>query len=296
MPSRLGEILFLINNPRAYLVLGRVSNISTLWSNCLCAWLLGGGGEFPLFLASVLGLSLIYLGGMYLNDYCDADWDLEFRSERPIPSGQVNRGTVLAAVVFFIVAGSGCLLWSGWQTLPAGAVLLLLIVLYNHVHKRTALGVPLMAGCRMAVYWVVGAVSLQGVTPEIGLAGILMFFYVLGITWLARGESKPGTTSPLALVSLAAPVLAIALLGMQNPGFQLLVVAMAAGWMLYVFRGAMAYGRLKIGKTIGPLLAGICWVDLAILGSLGYASVEVGLGFVSFFLLALAAQRFIPAS
>ncbi len=276
--------------------MGRVSNISTLWSNCLCAWLLGGGGEFPLFLASVLGLSLIYLGGMYLNDYCDADWDREFRSERPIPSGQVNRGTVLAAVVFFFITGSGCLLWSGWQTLPAGAVLLLLIVLYNYAHKRTALGVPLMAACRMAVYWVIGAVSLKGVTPEIGLAGILMFFHVMGITWLARGESRPGPISPIALVSLAVPVLAMALLGMQNPGFQLLTVAVAAGWMLYVFRGAMAHGRLKVGKTIGPLLAGICWVDLAILGSLGYASVAVVFGFAAFFLLALAAQRFIPAS
>jgi len=233
---------------------------------------------------------------MYLNDYRDADWDREFRSERPIPSGQVNRGTVLVAVIFFFVAGSGCLLWSGWQTLPAGAVLLLLIVLYNQVHKRTALGVPLMAGCRMAVYWVVGAVSLQGVTPEIGLAGILMFLYVMGITWLARGESRPGPISPLALVSLVVPLLAMALLGLQNPGFQLLTVAMAAGWILYAFRGAMAYGRLKVGKTIGPLLAGICWVDLAILGSLGYASVGVALGFIAFFLLALAAQRFIPAS
>ena len=268
----------------------------TLWSNCLCAWLLGGGGEIPLFLSLLLGLSLIYLGGMYLNDYCDADWDREFRPERPIPAGQVTRATVLVAVVLFFIAGLVCLLWAGWQTLPAGAVLLLLIVLYNHLHKRTALGVPLMAACRTVVYWVVGAVSLEGVTPGIGLAGILMFFYVMGITWLARGESRPGPTSPLAFVSLAAPILAVALLGMQSPGFQLLTVGMAAGWMLFVFRSALVNGLLKVGNTIGPLLAGICWVDLAILGSLGHASTEVGVGFAALFLLALVAQRFIPAS
>ncbi len=276
--------------------MGRVSNIPTLWSNCLCAWLLGGGGATPVFPILLLGLSLIYLGGMYLNDYCDADWDREFRSERPIPSGQVTRATVFVAVVLFFTAGLGCLLWSGWQTLPAGAVLLLLIVLYNHLHKRTAIGVPLMAACRMAVFWVVGAASPEGVTPGIGLAGILMFFYVMGITWLARGESRPEPTSPLAFVSLAAPILAVALLTMQNPGFQLITVGMVAGWMTYVFRGAMVNGQLMVGKTIGPLLAGICWVDLAILGCMGYASIEVGVGFAAFFLLALVAQRFIPAS
>lgn len=233
---------------------------------------------------------------MYLNDFCDADWDREFRSERPIPSGQVSRAAVLVAVVLFFVAGSGCLLWSGWQTLPAGASLLLLIVLYNHLHKGTALAVLLMAACRMAVYWVVGAVSMEGVNPEIGLAGILMFFHVMGITWLARGEAKPGPTSHLAFISLGASVMAMALLGIQDPGYHLLTVAMVAGWMFHVFRGAMVDGHLKVGKTIGPLLAGICWVDLAILGSLGYASIAVGAGYAALFLMALTAQRFIPAS
>ena len=309
--------------PRAYLVLGRVSNISTLWSNGLCAWLLGGGGDLLLFVAALLGLTLIYVGGMYLNDYCDADWDREFRSERPIPSGQVTRPTALLAVVLFFITGMGCLLWSGWQTFPAAAVLLVLVVLYNVIHKRTVLAIPLMAACRTAVYWVVGAIALQGVTPEVGLAGILMFLYVMGITWLARDEAGanpnvsstrtgtatlPGSAHPvvkqawrgrtpsLAFIFLAAPVLAMAILGLQNPGFELLAVALVAAWMFHVFRGATADGHLKVGKTIGPLLAGICWVDLAILACLGFASVAVGAGYAAFFLMALTAQRFIPAS
>jgi hypothetical protein len=31
---------------RTLLVLGRVSNLPTVWSNCLAGWWLGGGGNF----------------------------------------------------------------------------------------------------------------------------------------------------------------------------------------------------------------------------------------------------------
>ncbi len=283
-------------NARAFLVLGRVSNLPTVWSNCLCAWFLGGGGEIPLLLVLLIGLSLIYLGGMYLNDYCDAQWDREFRSERPIPSGQVRRSTVLVAVVLFFVAGLGCLLWSGWRTLPGGVGLILLIVLYNLIHKRTALSVVLMAACRTAIYFVVGAVSMEGVNPGIWIAGILMFFYVLGITGLARGESKPGSTSSLSFVALGMPVLAIAFLGIPKPGLHLLTIGLLVVWMVYVFRRAVVEVNFIAGKTIGPLLAGICLVDLAILGSLGMVSVTAGTGIMVFFIAALLSQRIIPAS
>ena len=89
---------------RSFLVLGRVSNLSTVWTNCLCAWWLGGGGPVPTLLGLMLGLSLIYIGGMYLNDYCDVKFDEAFRSERPIPSGKVSRSTVLLATLAFFAS------------------------------------------------------------------------------------------------------------------------------------------------------------------------------------------------
>ena len=33
------------SNLRTLLVLGRASNLPTVWSNCFAGWLLGGGGE-----------------------------------------------------------------------------------------------------------------------------------------------------------------------------------------------------------------------------------------------------------
>src|ERR1700751_5400796 len=73
---------------RTLLVLGRVSNLPTVWSNCLTGWILGGGTGWLRFLLSVWGASGLYVGGMYLNDFCDAAFDAQFRKERPIPSGK----------------------------------------------------------------------------------------------------------------------------------------------------------------------------------------------------------------
>src|SRR3954453_21514837 len=85
---------------RTLLVLGRVSNLPTVWSNCLAGWALAGSvpltGDFrqmieqPVrLLVLCAGASLLYIGGMYLNDAFDADFDRQHRRERPIPSGAI---------------------------------------------------------------------------------------------------------------------------------------------------------------------------------------------------------------
>ena len=67
---------------RTLLVLGRSSNLPTVWSNCLAGWLLSGGGELKTFLWLCAGATCLYTGGMYLNDAIDANFDLQFRRER----------------------------------------------------------------------------------------------------------------------------------------------------------------------------------------------------------------------
>ena len=68
---------------RALLALGRVSNLPTIWSNCLAGWWLGGGGndrELPFLLA---GSTFLYLGGAFLNDAFDAEFDRQHRPAGP---------------------------------------------------------------------------------------------------------------------------------------------------------------------------------------------------------------------
>src|SRR6187549_3121603 len=79
---------------RTLLVLGRVSNLPTVWSNCLAGWWLGGGGNSVKLPFLLLGVSLLYVGGMFLNDAFDEPFDRQHRKERPIPSGKISAGLV----------------------------------------------------------------------------------------------------------------------------------------------------------------------------------------------------------
>ena len=75
---------------RTLLILGRVSNLPTVWSNCLAGWLLAGGGAGSRFAVLCGGASLLYIGGMFLNDACDVRFDTAHRKERPIPSVAIS--------------------------------------------------------------------------------------------------------------------------------------------------------------------------------------------------------------
>ena len=72
---------------KALLDLGRVANLPTVWSNVGAAWMLGGGEHVWRVFPLIVGASLLYCGGTTLNDAVDAEFDREFRPERPIPAG-----------------------------------------------------------------------------------------------------------------------------------------------------------------------------------------------------------------
>src|SRR5713101_4665697 len=98
---------------RTLLVLGRASNVPTVWSNCLAGWILGGGGPHKRLLALCAGATLLYLGGMFLNDAFDAQFDLQHRPERPIPSGAIQASTVWKWGFLFLGLGWLVLGWLG---------------------------------------------------------------------------------------------------------------------------------------------------------------------------------------
>ena len=283
---------------RTYLVLGRVSNLSTVLSNCLCAWLISGGGSWVAFVALLVGSSCLYVAGMYLNDYCDAGFDTEHRQERPIPSQLIDRSSVLWIAIGLTAAGFALVAWLSDETLLFALLLVCLIVAYNLVHKCTVIGVPLMAGCRMGLYLLVGAAAQSGLSDETVWAGLMVFAYVLGVTELARTESTTNRISRLGIASMAIALILVAsngILGEHAFGSILPLFCLAA-WIVYTFRKAATGGRLIVGKTIGPSLAGICLVDWAVLSTMNTFSIPALVAFVGFFILAVVAQQRIPAS
>src|SRR6185295_9438522 len=79
------------------LKLGRVSNLPTVWTNVLAGTVLAAdtvqGWRFAVVL---LAMSLLYVGGMYLNDYFDRAIDAAERPSRPIPAGEISAAAVAA--------------------------------------------------------------------------------------------------------------------------------------------------------------------------------------------------------
>ena len=99
---------------RTYLRLGRVSNLPTIWTNCLAATILAGAVPdlIPLTLIS-LSISLLYESGMFLNDAFDQEFDRRYRPERPIPSGEITGSTVYK-IGFALMAGGLVILFAAF--------------------------------------------------------------------------------------------------------------------------------------------------------------------------------------
>lgn len=98
------------------LVLARASHLPTVWSNCLAAWWLGGGGSLWALAALLAAATLIYSGGMFMNDAADTAFDRQHRRGRPIPSGQIREGLVWQLSAGFMAAGALLMLGLGLAT------------------------------------------------------------------------------------------------------------------------------------------------------------------------------------
>ncbi len=174
---------------RTLLVLGRVSNLPTVWSNCLAGWWLGGGGNIKKLPFLFAGATCLYVGGMFLNDAFDAEFDREYRKERPVPSGRIALETVWGWGLAWLALGVLSLLWLGEVTGRLGLVLTLCIVLYDALHKQIAFAPVLMGACRFFLYVIAASTATRGVTGWAIWCGLALGIYVVGLSFLARGES-----------------------------------------------------------------------------------------------------------
>ena len=120
---------------RTLLILGRVSHLPTIWSNCLAGWWLGGGGNGWKLPFLLLGVSLLHTAGMFLNDAFDAGFDRQRRPERPIPSGKIVARRVWELGFAQLALGLLLLMLCGKSAGVAGVWLGFFILLYDFTHK-----------------------------------------------------------------------------------------------------------------------------------------------------------------
>jgi len=271
-----------------------VSNLPTVWSNCLAAWWLGGHGNRAALAGATLAASFLYVGGMFLNDAFDASFDRHYRRARPIPSGAISEREVWQWGLAWLCLGLASAVWLGWAALLWAAALGACILLYNAIHKWTPLGPFLMGMCRLGVYLLAASAARRGVSGEVVWKGLALAAYIVGLSFLARKESGRSPINFWPGLLLAAPIVVA---GLMDDGsswrpavFDSLLLAASTTWALSRSVGQPAP---NVGSTVSRLLAGIVLVDLLAVAGSG----EWWIGcFAVWFALALLLQRFIPAT
>ncbi len=297
MRGRLGQ------QARAWLILGRVSNLPTVWTNVLAAWVLAGeagslsSGAFAWML---LGASLLYVGGTTLNDFFDVAFDEEYRRERPIPSRVLSRTTVGVGSVLYFIGGSLAVVLGAKGSWVLLLCLVASIIFYDYRHKQWVGSVAVMGACRLflsllAASCVVSSLSLPA---PVWMHAISLFSYIVGLTLAARGESRHASPEGWHSVFLGVPLILVCFAGppmvMGTPTLLWLLGGFVFGVLI---RSLVLLAKrddpARIGKAVGLMLAGICLLDACFLADYGLI---LALWPVLGFALARALQRWVPAT
>jgi 4-hydroxybenzoate polyprenyltransferase len=292
---------------RDALVLGRVSNLPTVWTNTLVGLVLAGGAAGDIrILPLLLALSLFYLGGMYLNDAFDAGLDAVERPERPIPSGRIGRGSVFALGFAMLGGGLALLLWlglgiaggTGYWPAAAGLALAAAILFYDWHHKNNPLSPLVMGLCRVLVYVTAGLSVAVPLPAALWLGAGALLCYLIGLTYIAKQENLTRVANLWPLGFLAAPVAYGAVLIAGQPWTALPWLALPwlalIAWMARALWFLRRRGPGDIPRAVTSLLAGICLLDAVLIAGAG----APGLAFLAVlaFPITVVFQRYVPAT
>jgi len=281
---------------RTLLILGRVSNLPTVWSNCLAGWWLGGGGNFGKLPFLLLGVSALYTGGMFLNDAFDEEFDRQRRAERPIPTGKISAQLVWRLGFAQLFLGILLLAFCGKVAAVAAVFLVLFILLYDFTHKFLIASPWLMGACRFWVYVIAGATGVDGLNGWPIFCGVALAFYVVGLSYVARRESFRGPVPYWPVLLLATPVilaLAMNVGEFRQPAIWISIVLVL--WIIRCVRTIFLGGEVNVGWIVSNLLAGIVFVDwLAVAPQIPHLTSTIV--FLALFGATKWLQRFVPAT
>jgi len=203
-------------NLKPWLVLTRCSNLPTVWSNVISGWLLGMAAVIqtptviipsalsgPLFIL-LLGISLLYVAGMILNDVFDYEWDCKNRPERPLPSGLISRskakwvGTIILLLGLTLSAFSAGRFFNP-SIFVTTSLLVVFILWYDFAHKGNPLAPVVMGACR-ALLPIIGfmVATIDGIYVQPNIVyvyAVVLGIYTYALTWVAKYELTPAKNS-----------------------------------------------------------------------------------------------------
>lgn len=266
------------------LTLSRVSNLPTVWTNCLAAWAFNHsvgnhqdwnlltGLEWGVLTWVLLGGSLVYSGGCILNDAFDQKFDAEFNPHRPIPSGQISSFAVWVSGGVAILLGAVVLVMLAKCATIWVSLLILAILVYDFLHKKWSGSVWVMGSCRTFL-WLVAATAGSSIQIHSATLTVSLFLglYVVGISLFARGEAKGNTDNknflPIILLFIPCVYPIYALLQYEVFKVEIFIpVLFGLFFMIWnVYRAVQKIRKRKkpadIGVGVSILLASICLLD-----------------------------------
>jgi len=283
------------------LKLGRVSNLPTVWSNTLAGAVLAGTSVLNTSSISLLlAMSLAYIGGMFLNDAYDTKIDAIERPERPIPSGQISAravfimgyGMLFASVCLVAFTASRSHGVVQYATISAVA-LCVCIVLYNMWHKNNPLSPFVMGLCRMLVYISAAYTLLPAPAIAVFIGAIVTLCYLIGLTYVAKHENKPGTFAAWPVAFFSVPV-GFGLYHSIGSVPTLLFTLIFCGWLMYSLQFILSVAKRHIPKAVVSMIAGISLLDAVYISSTGATGLAIVA--VATFALTLYLQRYVSGT
>ena len=284
-----------------YLLLGRVSNLPTVWTNTLAGATLASAAVAPgrvILLAAAF--SLLYTGGMYLNDAFDREVDARERPERPIPSGRVRAGSVFA--IGFGLLGMGILTVAaaalgfpggGLGAVASGALLAGVITAYDAWHKANPLSPVVMGLCRVLVYLTAALAVASAIGPAVWGGAVVLLSYLIGLTYVAKQENLTEVRHLWPLAFLGAPFL-YAWRSLLDAGAGAILYLAFLGWVAFAVSLLVRPRRRDIRRAVVSLIAGISLLDALLIAGAGEPA--RALWAVAGFALTLAFQRWVPGT
>jgi len=228
--------------------------------------------------AAVLALSggLLYVSGNFLNDWHDRQWDAQHRPERALPQGAFAPAFYLGLALACGVAGvasAGCI---GAGSAMVALAIGLCIVSYTRWHKQALASILLVGMCRALlpllffIEWPLScakpnlAYPLAETRIEVAVIAphaLALLFYVAGLSWIARCESKaapPAASRVQArFLLLLSGLLMASWYAFTTPRFAVLGLLPFGVWLTLCFS--------RFGKSprtqVSALLAGLPLLD-----------------------------------
>ena len=185
-----------------------------------------------------------------MNDVVDAKYDIKNKPDRPIASLKLTVGFsaaftfgLLVSGIFFLVLSKSSLLWI--------LALVVSIIVYNIIHKKTSSAIYVMGLCRTLLYLVAG--YSFGDSFHVLAWAIVLGLYTAGITLVARGEDSETDASKYGYVLIYLPSFLSVYLILRGDSIDVSVLISSLlflFWIIYCFRVFKKGGTGRIGKTV----------------------------------------------